>query len=303
MALPTGLQAKTLVSLASSEVTYPPSHIEPRVLPVGGQLVLASQAKTGKSFMMLELGRALACADVPFDSPQLVCPRACKVLLCEQELGEAGLKERTDKIYTYEEIKRQSFMADNFMYISKQPDLKIDTEKGLRLLYDICSSVRPDVLMLDPLGRFHNIDENDNQKVSQLWSEIDKLQKAFPGMSLITSMHMSKPPDARSGMDPLDPYRIRGASKHFDNVDGVITTMRTHNLSTKHKSWSVTARFTLRHGESPDDQIFHFNERNDSKVRYYKTVGSEGPVTLLKRPEEKEKREPPVQLGFPQGNY
>ena len=298
MALPPELLPKTLSSLVKSDITAPPCYIEPSVLPVGGQLILASQAKTGKSFMMLELGRSLASADAPFAAPELFCPRACRVLMIEQELGEHGLKKRADVLYTDEEVKRQGFMADNFLYISKQPDLKLDTAKGLKLIYQICEEVEPDVLMLDPLGRFHNINENDNQAVSQLWGEIDQLQKTFPRMSLIASMHMSKPPDVRAGFDLLDPYRIRGASKHFDNVDGVITANRTHDLKTKHQSWAAVVRYTLRHGESPDDQVLHFNEKHDGRVRYYKTVGGEDaktePVPWQHRPQTTK----PTQLAF-----
>ena len=295
MALPSGLQPKTLVSLSQSEIVPPPSYIEPSVLPVGGQLILASQAKTGKSFIMIEMGRALACADRPFTSQELYCPRACRVLLIEQELGEAGLKKRIEKIYTREEISRQGFMADNFLYVSQQPDIKLDTVKGLKVLTDICDEVQPDVLMLDPLGRFHNVDENNAQAVSGLWDIIDKLRKTYPGMAFITSMHMSKPPDARAGIEPLDPYRIRGSGKFFDNPDAILTTMRTHNLATQHKSWSVSMRFTLRHGESPDDMILHVNEGNDCRVKQFKSGG----IKPLQSNVPKAKQEPPAtQEGF-----
>lgn len=291
-------QPKTLVSLAQSEIVSPPSLIEPSILTPGGQLILASQAKTGKSFMMLELGRALASADQPFESPVLYCPRACRVLLIEQELGEAGLKKRTDKIYTPEEIQRQGFMANNFMYLSQVPDMMLDTQLGVKLLYQAINSAQPDVLMLDPLGRFHNLNENDNQEVGKLFSVLDKLKRDFPGMALLTSYHMSKPPDQRAGFDLLDPYRMNGAAKFYNNPDTIITTLRTHDLDTiGHKAWAVKMRITLRHGEPPDDMILHFNQDNDSRVRHH----YQAPTKPLAAPSNgwpNKKQEPATQEGF-----
>lgn len=256
-------------------------------------MILASQAKTGKSFMMLELGRALACADQPFSSPDLYCPRACRVLLIEQELGEAGLKKRTDKIYTPAEIKRQGFMANNFLYLSKIADMKLDTKEGVEMLYQAIEDTRPDVLMLDPLGRFHNLDESNNQAVGTLFTTLDKLQRDYPGMALIMSYHMSKPPDQRAGFDLLDPYRMNGAAKFYNNPDSIMTTLRTHNLNTVgHKAWSVNCRLTVRHGEQLDDFILHFNKDNDSRVKHY---GIEATRPL----EARQKQGPPAfQLGF-----
>lgn len=296
MALPPSIQPKTVVSLTKADIIAPPSYIEPSILTHGGQLILASRAKTGKSFMMLEMGRALASADRPFDSPEMFCPRSCRVLLIEQELGEMGLKKRVEKIYTPEEIRRQGFMADQFLYVSKVPELKLDTAKGCQLLYDLCEEVQPNVLMLDPLGRFHGYNENDNTEMGKLWGTLDELQKMFAhnGMALVVSAHMLKRQDIRAGFDNLDPYQIRGASKSFDNVDAVITTDRTHDLDTKgHKAWAVKCRFTLRHGESPDDMVLNFNEFNDSRVRQV----VKGPLAQLQTPRQKQ-GPPAVQLGF-----
>lgn len=299
--LPPSITPETIIDLVERDIATPPCYIEPSILTLGGQLILGAHAKTGKSFTLLELARALSSAQTPFDCPVFSVPRPVRVLLIDGELGEHGLKKRAERIYTPDEIHRLRNFKDNFLYVCKIPELKLDDKQGRSLLYNLCNEVQPNVLIIDPIGRFHNYDENDAQEISKLFSHLDEMQKLFKHneMALIITQHMGKPKDKRAEMDELSPYEMRGSSKWFDNPDSIITMSRTHNLSTLWESWSLTMRFTLRHDTSPDDMIFHVNERNDGRVRYYKHKGTVGgPGKTLVRLLDKKVVEIPRQLGF-----
>lgn len=269
------VKAELLEDLIEKDLPPVPSYISPGVLPFGGQLVFGGHAKVGKSFLMLEFARCLAAGEVPFGFPEFFCPFPVKVLLVEQELGEHGLRQRAAKLWNAEERHRLGRRMQNLFYISKIPELKLDTTLGRRILRDLCDDIKPNVLILDPIGRMHGYNENDAQEMAKMFGHLDELQKSQEdnNMALIFSHHFSKPRDERGGFDPLDPYAFRGSSKFFDNPDTLVTLQRCAELSKPHQAWSLKVRFTLRHAESPDDIILHVNERDDMRVRYVKTVG------------------------------
>jgi RecA-family ATPase len=268
-------KAERLSDLIERDLPPVPAYIGPAVLPVGGQLVFGGHAKVGKSMLMLEFARALASGDVPFGCPEFFTTSPVRVLLVEQELGEHGLRQRAARIWTPDEMHRLGRRMDNLYYVSKIPELKLDTSIGRRILRDLCDDIKPHVLILDPIGRMHSYDENNAQDMAKMFGSLDEIQKSqeSQNMALIFSHHFGKPKDERGGFDPLDPYAFRGSSKFFDNPDTLITVQRCAELSKPHEAWSLKVRFTLRHGECPDDLIFHCNEMNDMRVRYVKHVG------------------------------
>lgn len=295
-----------IVDLVRKELPPLPAYIAPAILPLGGQLVFGGHAKVGKSFMMLEFARALAAGEPVFECPFFTTVKPCKVLVVEQELGEFGLKARADSIWTEEEIERLGRRADNLWYVSKVPELKLDNPAGRRLLHQMCEDIKPEVLILDPIGRMHGYDENNAQEVAKLFSHLDELQKANAArnMALVISHHMGKPKSERDHVDPLDPYEFRGSSKFFDNPDTLVTIQRYSELPKAHEAWTLRVRFTLRHGESPDDMVFHVNELQDSRVRFVRFVSAQpratnkAPSTGGSKPLENKIAERPVQETF-----
>lgn len=260
-----------------------PSYIAPAILPVGGQLVFGGRAKVGKTFMMMEFARALALGETPFDCPLFTVPKPVRVLMIEQELGEIGLQRRAAKLFDGTMGRK----ADNLWYVSKVPELKLDTGGGVKLLRNLIEDVEPEVLILDPIGRMHSWDENNAQEMARMFGVLDQIQKATPGMALIFSHHFGKPKDPRGGSDPLDPYEFRGSSKFFDNPDSLVTLQRVRELPKDWEAWSLKARFTLRHGESPDDIILHVNEHDDNRVRFDRSTSEPRPKALPQTSKEK----------------
>lgn len=263
-------QAKCLQELINGPDLHTECWIHP-ILPKSGKLVYAGQAKIGKSMWMLSLIRSLITGETPFACPRFRVIQPARVLMFEQELGEAGLQRRSRMVLSgigeHEEIR----------YLSRNPDVSFSTDKGYELIGNEIAEFRPNVVIFDPIGKCFHGDENSNQEVGLLWQKIDRLLRlgAREQMSVVLSAHFGKPPNGdrnRAGHDPLDPYSVRGAAKWFDDVDALITLSRLQNLPTQHQSWRLQARFELRHDEVPPEMYFTVNRERDLRVRYERDV-------------------------------
>jgi AAA domain-containing protein len=270
---------ESISALIRRDLPLVPCWIEPAILPKRGKCLFGGQAKTGKSFVMLELARALATGSKPFDHPAMTIPRVARVLLCEQELGPYGLQKRAKLAYAKEDLQK---LDDCLWYISKQPQLKLDTQKGREYLLEVVDKVQPNVILLDPIGKMHHYEENDNAQISRLFTAIDALLKAFEqnDLSIIISHHFGKPStNPQFTRDPLDPYNFRGASKWFDDPDTLITMARLGNLQTAHQAWFVKSRTVTRQGEELPDTMYTVNKNNDLRVIYEGEVADPVPVS------------------------
>ena len=76
-----------------------PMWVEPAILPKGGLLLFGGESKIGKSFLVLEMMRALATGEDMFGNPQFVIPERAKVVLIEQELGDYILRGRAVEVF------------------------------------------------------------------------------------------------------------------------------------------------------------------------------------------------------------
>ncbi len=257
-----------LLSLIESELPERPCWIDPGILPKGGTLLFGGHAKTGKSFIMLELARALSTGTCPFGYNKIKVYEPVKVLYIEQELGEYGLQKRVKNIFAEEDVK---VFGPKMWYASKIPQMQLDTQEGRGILFDLVETVQPQVLILDPIGRMHGYDENRSDQINELFASLEYLVKVFSqnDMSLVISHHFGKPgTDPKTTRDPLDPYNFRGSSKFFDNPDTLITVAKKERLDTPWKSWNVIMRQELRQDEPMSDMLLTVNKEKDFRVRF-----------------------------------
>ncbi len=236
--------------------------------------MFGGQAKTGKSHVMLELARALSSADVPFGYPGFAVHNPARVLILEQELGPYGLQARARKVFAGHPVE---CLSENLWWSSKHPEMKFDSPEGRGVIARLVDQVRPNVLILDPISKFHSSDENSNTEVGRLLLNIDRLIADYRELelSVIISHHFGKPNrDPRWSWDILDPYNFRGSSNWFGDMDTLATMARLPQMSNcKHEAWRVRSRWIARHGEAPTKElIFTVNQLDDLRVRFEKEV-------------------------------
>jgi len=247
---------------------------------------------THNSMALLSMARALALGETPFDCPLFTVERPVKTLLIEHELKPYGLQQRVKKLFADIDPAQ---LEDKLYYVSGEPSVQFSTDPGFNTLVRLVNEVQPEVLMLDPIGKMHYYDENDNSGISRLMYQIDLLiRQGFDwGMSVVFSHHYGKPsedPRASGGRDKLDPYNFRGAAKWKDDPDVKVTMQRMEILRTAHEAWRIKTRWLTRQGGQIPDIVFTVNKNDDMRVIFEKFIE---PVRLkpIVPPENKSKED------------
>jgi len=286
--MPDGVTSKVApISFADLlEKELPPDQfwIEPGILPKRGTWLFGGEAKIGKSFIMLELARALATKTRPFGSHVFSVPEECRVLFIEQELGEYELKKRVKE--TFIKHKKHSFRKNVFA-LSKIPEMQLSVPDGVKLLVDAIDEVKPNIVMLDPISMFHGYDENNNSEIAELFRRIELIKKAYLSLDLsfVISHHFKKPPtyrNANDSFDDLSAYNFSGSQKWFNTPD-TITTVKRVLTYPDNTGWHIRTRWVTRQGQPPNDMIFKIEPSNkDGIVQVYQVVGEEPRLSPLR---------------------
>lgn len=290
----------SIVDLMERDLPKAPCWIEPAVLPKGGMMLFGGYAKAGKSFVMLELARALALGVRPFGAPALSVPTPTRVLMIEQEIGPWGLQKRAQKIMAGES---RELLQANFHGISQVRGLKFDNPDSSKIVADWVHKVGAQVLFLDPIGRLHGYDENDASQINRLFHRLEEVLEYCKDqhLSLVFSHHFGKPiRDPRVKLDDdqlFSPYNFRGSSRWYDNPDTLVTCNRIPADEAKMwKWWFIKSKWETRQGgEVPEYQVFSINKNNDLRVRYEERAFELAPLD--------DKEAVKKMASFPEGGY
>ena len=200
-------------------------------LPKHGKLVMYAPAKHGKSYLATQLARVIGAGDefLGKTTEQGV------VLYIQSELGHRILQDRmlsTGK--DYENVVVGTIFS-----------LKIDSDGGKETLLRAIESIKPNVIILDPLYKMINGDENDTQEMRQTIDTLDELLDAGAeqDMSLVVIHHTGK--DITRGG--------RGSSVIEDWADSYVE-MRKISKDGEPLTIRLTPK-ALRHAELPPKPI------------------------------------------------
>lgn len=268
---PTPVQAERVLDLLKREFTDTPSYIDPMILTKGGTLLLGGEAKVGKSFLMLELCRALTTGTKFLDHPDMYVPRPIRCLYIDPEVGERTNKERILKIFHNE---NSLIWGDNLWHVSKNLNLQLDNPRGLQYFADLVKDVQPNVLLLDSINFMWHRDENSAMEVGNLFVNLARLKERGQAqeMSIVLAHHFKKPPfgEYAKEYDYLDEYNFRGSGKWKDGGDTLITMHRYSEVPRNKgdEAWKLKLRFLCRHGPSMPEGKFAFNLDGDLRIKY-----------------------------------
>ena len=264
-------RAERVIDLLARDFPDNPSYIDPMILTKGGTLLLGGEAKVGKSFIMLELCRALTTGTPFMDNPSLKVPEPLRTLYIDAEVGERTNKARVLKIFNKADPR---IWADNFYHVSKNLELQLDSHRGVAYFGDLIRDVRPNVLVLDPISFMHHGDENSAHDVGSLFLTLARLKERGRDeqLSIVFSHHFRKPPFGQYaiGYDYLGEYNFRGSSKWKDGGDTILTMSREDNFANADGSeaWKLKLRFLCRHGPSAPEGEYAFNRDGDLRITW-----------------------------------
>jgi replicative DNA helicase len=177
--------------------------------------ILGGGPKLGKSALVMNLA---LCASV--GQPWLGFPtERARTLIVNAEVQERELRTRM-------KVMLQDFtpsLPHDAIYFVTDRGLRIDRGDGLQTLRRLIEETTPDLLVLDPLSRFHDLDENTTRDMGMIIAALGQLVDAY-GLAILLVHHIAKPStgDPRQGG-----FRLRGSSALFGAADTVMMLDRT----------------------------------------------------------------------------
>lgn len=209
--------------------TFPPEDflVGNGLLSKNSILVLGGPPKSYKSFTLasiiyhLTTGTSLFNAHITSSKVTTMTfpvARPLRVLLLEQEIGEADLRQRYQEIYKHIPPAEQELFSENLAIKSLDHKMQLDTGDGLRYIKELIQSFKPDIVAFDPLIEFHTSNENNTQEMARILRNLDAIRESF-NVAIIVCHHTAKPnaEAMRSGPDLL-----RGNSVVFGKGDSFI---------------------------------------------------------------------------------
>ncbi len=248
-----------------------PCYVGSQFVPVSGKVLIGGEAKIGKSFVSMEIARALATGTCCFGRTDFAVERPVRVLLCDKELGADSLGVRLAGFFAGASAEELALAAQNIFAVSGNPDFYFDDRARRQAIQDKLDEVQPNVLIIDPVSKFMQGSDSDNDHVKHFLETMDILMELHEanGLSVIMSHHFRKPQTDFRGakIDPTSSYNFRGGSKWYDDMDSLVT-MQRHDVNDQH--WRLECEPEFRHGASP--QAFWLDVKPEAATPVLATV-------------------------------
>ena len=198
----------------------------------GAAIIMGEPKKACKSWIMLNgmwnlsEGKPFlplySSAKPPDSSFVFTPPHPIRIVYFTAEDTDDDLHDRIEKAFKVGRV-----CNNRMCFVSKDLTLKFDSTKGVKkmeeYLDEIAENEGPiDLIMFDPMRRFHSQSENDSDVISRLWDTVNQFNQKFKAAALI-SHHVVKPSrDKDSWYDLTSPYAARGSSDIYAGGDAFI---------------------------------------------------------------------------------
>ena len=210
------------------------------ILPQKSIQLIGGPSKIGKSILGLNEAFQIATAK-PFLG--FTIPHPKKVLYLQAEVSEHSMQNRLQKMLAAIDYD----LPLGMLYIINQKNLKFTIKQDLKTLDGTIKELGIEVLIIDPLYKYHLGDENSSQAMTRVFDCFDWLIQGN-NISIIVCHHFGKPVEGRSGAT-----QFRGSSSITDYPDSYLMLTRHH----KEDRNLVKVSFELRNAEEPEPMILH----------------------------------------------
>ena len=189
--------------------------------------ILGGEPKCCKSFLALDIAVSVASGTACLR--HFPARRQGAVLLFPAEDSLAVVRQRLEGICAAASLSLSSLPIE----VITAPTVRLDLESDRQLLSNTVQSLKPILLILDPLIRLHRLDENDASQVAGLLSFLRHLQRTCQ-LSVLLVHH------ARKGSNSSRPGQaLRGSSELHGWGDSNLYMRRRGDeltLSTEHRA-------------------------------------------------------------------
>lgn len=136
-----------------------------------------------------------------------------RVLLLEQEIGLQDTQERWMELYQTLSVPEKAKLDASLFIRSCDYDLRFDSMNGIHKIRSVVEEVKPDILCIDPLTKFHTSEENSPSEMGKIILALRQMIHDF-NMTVILIHHTGKNEEGKEGLDLL-----RGASSIAADID------------------------------------------------------------------------------------
>lgn len=227
------------------------------LIPKGGTIIIGAPPKHMKSFFALNLAYDLAEGSPLFGlkgkDEAFIWPvvRPMSVLYIEQEIGRARVKARMTSIQS---SRGGALAPENIAFECKDASFRLDSQAGIERIEAQIIERKADVLVLDPMRRFHLREEDSSESIEALMQPIYAMQERH-GITVILIHHAAKRSEWRDGRDPES---LRGSSHIYAMGDTYM--MITRPVPTRKELLQVD--FSLRSYADPPPLRLKFEEES-----------------------------------------
>jgi len=251
------LEAFDAVRFIEEELEGEEDIIEGGILPQDSIAIIGGISKLGKSLYALNMAIQMATAK-PF-LLQFNIPKPQKVIYLQAEVSAKSMQKRLKKMLN----AIGNNLNEQMLYIVNHKGFKLDRQEDLGKIDELIKKCEANVLIIDPLYKFHSGDENLVKDMTRFFDSLDWLITEN-NISIVVVHHFGKPSENRSGAT-----RFRGSSTITDYADTYMMLNRKSNDKSRN---FLKLSFELRNEEEPETMILYRNP----ETLWYELEGVEG---------------------------
>jgi len=227
------IDVMTLDEILNDQTTPPAPIIDDGVLLEDTILLVYGEPKSRKTFLALNWALAIAHGK---DFAGFRIPNPHKVLVLS---AEGGYFPNRDRIHTM----AKDFSVDKLKNFNMcfRTKINICNEVDYQKLKSLIDKLKPKVVVLDPLIRFHNADENSATQMAEVFTRLRELIKLY-NLSFILIHHTGKD----------ESREARGSSVIMSEYDS--------RIHIKTADATSTLIFDMRHVSTPENRNIRFND-------------------------------------------
>lgn len=222
--------------------------------------IIGGAPKCCKSWLGLDMAVSVASGTPCLERFPVQAPGKSLVFMAEDALP--AVRQRIEAICAYRQIN----MDQLALYVITASALRLDLEKDQKRLSATLETIKPRLLILDPLVRLHRLDENSAAEISKLLGFVRELQRRFD-TAIALVHHASKKHRAQPGQ------ALRGSSDLHAFGDS--------NAYLAHKNNRIVLTLEHRTAKPPDPFEMELISKNDGSATHLEIVAGHEKNTAM----------------------
>lgn len=178
-------------------------------------------------------------------------PKPMRVVYFSQEDTEDDMHDRLEMFFATNERD----INTRFHFVPKNLQIAFDTVAGMQLITKELDEIVKDfgaidLVMFDPMRRFHSKSENDSENIVAIWQKLDVIHQRYK-CATILSHHPTKPSGnfLQGGPDFTSPHSGRGSGDIFGGGDAFINVVPKNNKGQSKMVRHVELHFESKRGK------------------------------------------------------